>query len=221
MAIEVRNSEVGKMSGWFYGRWRKIYLQMDKEAIARFSRQLAKKHSNENEKQLALRVVRSCAKMSATVGLATASPALLPGIGTAVAIASILPEEAYLMRKQCEMVLKIAAIYDFDLNDSERLYEIIALVGNPANTIDMLMTAKYDLRRIAAKTAAQLSGRFEAKTLLGAKAASRGVVRRLPALGFLVGGAINYYSFSSIGKKALFFYERLKKDSSESSKSGE
>ncbi len=205
-------SAQGHGLGWSYGRWRKIFDRLDKEAVAVAVRELARKHPKEDQRSLVRRVVRRAARLSAMVGVASASPALLPGIGTAVAVVGVVPEEIYLVRRKCLMILQISAVYGFDATDDERLYEILALAGSPSRTIEAVMTAKHDLRRIAAKAAASMGPRVGGKRLLGAKVLSRGVVRRLPALGFFVGAAINYFSFKAVGRRASRYYQRLREE---------
>jgi hypothetical protein len=196
--------------GWAFGRWRKVFAQLDKEAIARRVREMKLEHDTEHEPRLCFRVVRQAAKRSALLGVASASPALFPGIGTAISVVGIVPEEIYLVRQECTMVLTIAAIYDFDPADSERLYEIVALVGTPSRSIEALMTAKADLRLVAAKTVAALSPGAGRMSILGFKTISRRTVRRIPALGFFLGAGINFMEVRALGRKACRFYEQLR-----------
>lgn len=205
--------EVGYGLGWFMGRWRKTFADIDKEEIRDEVRRLTEKYPKDSNKQLAERAVKKMSKHTGFIGVAAATPALVPGIGTAVSILSVVPEEIYLIRKQCEMTLVIAALFGRDPGDPERLYEIITLAGTPSQRIEALMVAKADLRRVAAKMAVQISARsVEKKALVGFKAVSRGVLRRLPALGFFAGGLINYLSFKSLGKKAVRFYGKSRED---------
>jgi hypothetical protein len=196
-------------------------LRLDKGEIVSRARLLTERHPDASENKLALKTSRAMARRAAAIGVVAASPALIPGIGTAISIIGILPEEIYLMQKQCEMVLQIAALYGFELESDERLFEIITLAANPVKAIDVFMIAKYDLRRMAAKAAVQLGSRSARAGGIGARAAGRGAVRRLPAVGFLAGGVINYFSFASLGKKAASFYEekyRLSEDAEPPSK---
>jgi hypothetical protein len=195
--------------GWSYGRWRKIFARLDKDGIILRVWRLAKSHPRDDEKRLARRVVAQAARHSAMVGVASASPALFPGIGTAVSVVGIVPEEIYLVRRKCEMLLQIATIYGFDPREEERLYEIVALAGTPSRAIEALMTAKEDIKRMAARAALTLGRGTGRASLLGLKTVSRRAVRRLPALGFLVGGGINFITVRALGSKALRFYARL------------
>jgi hypothetical protein len=205
-------SEEKPAIGWYYGRLRKTFERMDRAQIAQFVRELKESHPDDSEKKLVRRVIQRSAGLSAAVGVATAGPAFFPGLGTAVSVAAIVPEEIYLVRKKCSMLLQIAAIYGFDPADDERLYEIAALAGSPSRTVEALMTARDDIRRMAARAAASIGEVASRKAAVGTKAASRGFVRRLPMLGFLLGGAINYVALRMLGKKATRFYQRLRKD---------
>lgn len=197
--------------GWFYGRWERIFNSLDKNDIRQQVTKLIQSHPEESKKKLAIRIIKNEANISAVAGMVSAFPALFPGIGTAVSILAIAPEEIYLIRRQCAMLLQISSLYGFDPADEERLYEIVAMAGSPVRSIDAMMVAKYDLRGMAAKAASHLSIKAGRKAALGAKTASRGILRRLPALGFFVGGAINYQAFRSLGKTGRRFYENLEK----------
>jgi hypothetical protein len=195
--------------GWFYGRWKKILSRLDKKAIESSARELEHRHEGVSREALAKKMVSSASRSAAFVGVATATPSLVPVIGTAVSILGVVPEEIYLIHRQCELVLRLAALYHFDLEEEERLYEVIMLAGTPSRSIEAAMTAKSDLRNIAAKASAHLADAARRGTAVGMKTASRGIIRRLPALGFFVGGALNYYSFKTLGKKASTFYKLL------------
>ncbi len=209
--MEGKEQEKAFVADWFHRKWHRVFTQLNKERLSKEVSELKRSFPNDDPAALAKRVILSSARLSGVVGIATAVPALIPGIGTIISIIGILPEEYYLMRKQCEMILKIALVYGYDITKTERIYEILTLIGTPSRGVDALMVAKYDLRRVAAKAVVHLSSQTGTKALVAAKAASRGILRRLPALGFFAGGAINYYSFRSIGKKAAKFYSKQTK----------
>lgn len=195
--------------GYFFGRWRKIVARLNKKKIRDFARRLAKEQPKASARRLAKHVVRRSARHSAVLGLAAASPSLVPGLGTAISIAAVVPEEIYLIRKTCVMLLQIAAVYGFDPTEEDRLYEIIALAGTPPRFVEMLMTARGDLQRMAMKSMVIVARQSSAH--IAESFSARGVFRRLPALGFLVGGVINYISLRGVGKRGIRFYERLRR----------
>jgi hypothetical protein len=195
--------------GWFYGRWRRIVARLDKEKIVSSVAKLKRNHPGETQEQLARRVARSAASISAVAGIAGASPALIPGVGLAISVVGIVPEEIYLTRRKCSMLLQIATIYGFDPSNPERLYEIIALIENSPRMIQTLMTAKDDVARLMTRAVVGL-GRVPARgAVIGTKAASRGAVRFLPAIGLVASGAINYFAIRNLGRRAWAFYARL------------
>jgi len=201
--------------GWFHGRWQKAYERIDKDRISRWVATLEQAHPDESREALAMRSMRRAARASAAAGVISSSPALIPFVGFAVSLVGIVPEEIYLIRRKCAMVLEIAAIYGFEPAQQERLYEIIALVENSPRMIQELMTAKEDVGRVAARALAGMSRTASRGAAFGARTASRGVVRKLPAVGLLAGGAINYYAFSVLGKRATRFYgQRREQESS-------
>lgn len=195
--------------GWYYGRWQRAFESVDKEKIVRSVSKLRQDHPGENPALLTGRVVRVAAGLSAVAGIAAASPALLPGVGVAISVVGIVPEEIFLTRRKCSMLLKIANIYGFDPAKPERLHEIIALVENSPRMIQTLITAKDDIGRLMARAAVSLGSAPVRGTVLGTKAVSRGVVRRLPAIGLVAGGAINYFAFRNLGRRANSLYEQM------------
>jgi len=194
--------------GWFHGRWKKIFSRLDKEEIAASVRRLIRKHPDEDERKLVKRLIERSSRLSGAAGVAGSIPALFPGPGLAISVLSMVPEEMYLIHRQCVMLLQIAAVYGFDPKEEERLYEIIALAGGSSKTVDALMVAKNDLQRVAVRATAGLGHAPWFKRAFGLKGLGRGSIRVIPVLGFLMGGAINFFSFRALGRKAAFFYYR-------------
>lgn len=62
---------------------------------------------------------------------------------------------------------------------------------------------------MAARAAASLGREAGRASVLGLKTISRRAVRRLPALGFMLGGGINFITVRALGNKASRFYARL------------
>lgn len=195
--------------GWYHRRWSRAVERIDKGGIVRAVGKLRRDHPGESPASLTGRVVRASARLSAAVGITAASPALLPGMGMAISLVGIVPEEIFLTRRKCAMLLKIAAIYGFDPAAPERLYEIIALVENSPRMVQALMTAKDDIGRLMTRAAVGLARVPSQGVKLGTKVVSRRAIRRLPAIGLVAGGAINYYAFRSLGRRAQGFYERM------------
>ena len=202
----------GRSVRWLFERWRKTFAAIDKERIGRFVRRIEQEHPN-GQDDLVRRVVRQSARLSAVLGAVAAAPALSPGLGTAISLVAMAPEEMLLIRLKCVLMLRIAAIYGFDPAAPERLTEILVIAGAPTRFLDALGVAKDDLQRLAARVAVVVGRRSSEATEIGTKALSRGALRRLPALGFLAGSAINYWSFHALGRQASKFYRELREGS--------
>ena len=91
--------------GWFHGRWKKIFARLDKEKIAASVRRLIEKHPDEDERKLVKRVIDRSSRLSGAAGMVGSAPAFLPGPGLAISVLSMVPEEMYLIRRQCTMLL--------------------------------------------------------------------------------------------------------------------
>lgn len=194
--------------GWLFERWRSTLEDIDKERVLRSVRKLEKAHPGDKE-YLVRRVVRRSSRLSAGLGLASAAPALLPGLGTAVSVVAMVPEEIYMIRLKCVMMLRIAAIYGFDPAAAQRVPEILSLAGTSSRTLEALGVAKDDIQRLATRMTAGLARRTGQAGNVGTRTVGRGALRRLPAFGLLAGGAINYWSLQVTGRKAAEFYRQL------------
>jgi hypothetical protein len=188
---------------WLYGQWRKVFEGLNRQKILLSAQRLAEVHPRDDMYRLARRVIRRSARQSAVLGVVAASPSILPGLGTSVSLLAVVPEERALIRKTCIMLLEVAAIYGFDPTDEERLYEIVALAGAPQRALKALVMARGDIRRVAVKVISLLGWRSGRGGVMAGKA-----VGRLPMLGFLLGGAVNFISMKTVGRKALWFYQR-------------
>jgi hypothetical protein len=196
--------------GWFLERWRKALDKIDKDDIHATISKLKKNHPHYEERKLVQLVVRQSSRLAAAVGVTSSGPSLIPGFGTAIAIASMVPEELFLIRQKCKMILKIGAIYGFDPRQEERIYEIINLAGNPSMSFEALKIAKDDLIRLSVRAAATIGSKTERSSGFGLLALGRKTVRRLPLFGLAVGGAINSIAFRSLGRKTSRFYKQLR-----------
>ncbi len=198
--------------GWFHGRWRKVFERLDKQRIAGSVRLMAKRHPGADTDRLSKLIVRRSARLAAVAGVVSTSPALLPGIGLAISVAGIVPEEIYMMRRKCTMLLQLATLYGRDSSEEERLYEILALIGDSPRAFEALTTAKDDISRMSVRVLASTGRTVTRRANVGAKVVSRGVVRYIPVLGLLAGGGMNYYAFLLLGRRAVRFYRKLQQD---------
>lgn len=197
--------------GWGYGRWRDMFENMDKQRIANRVKWLKANYPDESKTELANRVTQSAARSSAAAGVAMASPALIPILGLPLSILAVVPEELYIIKRNCEMILEIGGIYGFDPMEEERLFEIIAIAGNPSRTVESLIAAKEDIRRIAVRALVSLGNKTSTTVSLGVKAASKGFARHLPLIGLFASGGFNYFAQDRVGRKAALFYQELSK----------
>jgi hypothetical protein len=169
---------------------------------------LRRMHPNDDNQQLARRLINDKAKLCGVVGALTALPAIVPGIGTLIAVLSgvavdIMVLSAVLYR----LVLELSIVYGRDPFSIEVQKEAIKIFGLAAG-IDAAG------KKAARITAEQLSRQAAATGLnrpliyLGLRASQRSILGRIiPLLGVLVAGGINFLFARSIGHRVLKHYE--------------
>ena len=110
-----------------------IYTVVEKIAISAddamavacgYKKQVLEKNSNLSktsaQKIVAQKIIDRYSKISATSGAATSLTSIVPGLGTAVSIAAGgTMDVAISMKLQVDMVMCLAAAYDYDLNNED------------------------------------------------------------------------------------------------------
>ncbi len=78
-----------------------------------------------NQDELADECINDDALWAGVVGVGMGALQSIPGIGQAVAVASIAPEVAYLTKLQVEGIIKIAVIYDRKISKEKLRYLVL------------------------------------------------------------------------------------------------
>jgi len=147
--------------------------------------------------EVAEQLVRTFARRSAFSGGATALPAIMPGVGTAIAVGGALADVTLILKYEVEMALALAWHYGFDIRqpNERQLAFLLASVQSydrpsggsavgDAISIEASAIWNYAPRRIGKAIA----------TVLGAialRAASRSALRLIPFVGVAVGAGMN------------------------------
>ena len=130
---------------------------------------------------------RERARRTAAIGAVTTVPAVLPGMGTALAALGLVADWRYVAEQQRDLVLEIAALFG---NWPE----------NPTHETRNLFLA-------ATATAFGGSGAGKAVTnVLARQVARKGFARLLPGAGAAVAGALNYISTIALGRAAIEYF---------------
>jgi uncharacterized protein (DUF697 family) len=127
---------------------------------------------------------RERARRTAAIGAVTTVPALVPGVGTALAALGLVADWRYVAEQQRDLVLEIAAIFGQWPDDP---------TGEARNLF---------LGATATAFAAPTTGKFVTE-VLARQIARRGVSRLLPGAGAAVAGALNYIATIALGRAAI------------------
>ncbi len=127
---------------------------------------------------------RDRARRTATIGAATTIPAVVPGVGTALAALGLVADWRYVAEQQRNLVLEVAALFG-------------QWPENPTEEARNLFLAAS-----ATAFAAPAAGRLVTEAL-ARQVARRGIARLLPGAGAAVAGALNYIATIALGRAAI------------------
>jgi hypothetical protein len=154
------------------------------ERIARSTDGVRSRRPGSDPVQLAWSRTRARARRTAAIGAVTTMPAMLPGLGTALAALGLVADWRFVAEQQRDLVLEIAALLGVPLSD-------------PTSRIRSLYLASA-----ASAFGASAAGDAVARVLAG-QVARRSVTRIVPGAGALVAGALNYIATVTLGRLAI------------------
>ena len=127
---------------------------------------------------------RERARRTAAIGAVTTVPAVMPGIGSALAALGLVADWRFVAEQQRDLVLEIGALFgEWPEDPTEE-------------------TRKLFLAATASAFANPSAGRFVME-VLERQVARRGVARLLPGAGAAVAGALNYIATIALGRAAI------------------
>lgn len=204
-----------------------VYMAVEKIAISpadamavaeSYKKQILNSHpnidKNKSQKIIAQKIIARYSKISATSGAATSLTSIVPGLGTAVSmVAGGTIDVAISMKLQVDMVMCLAAAYDYDLNneDAKHMSFLIAGLGaleqagttqtsKLASKAGVKMVERY-LRGAALETIKQIF-----KTI-GINFTKSALKKALPfGIGVVVSSSTNYVLTKFVGKQALDWF---------------
>lgn len=160
--------------------------------------------------EAAAEVVRHYSNLAAISGGATALPAMLPGIGTVVALTGgALADVALLLKFEVEMALVLSHLYGYDIcEDNERS---LAFLMASVSTYDAQGGRNFfvDIAEAEGEAILKYAPREVSKLLLVtlAKLATAGVgkglARAVPLLGVAVGASFNKVLTRRVGQRCI------------------
>ncbi|WP_394774725.1 hypothetical protein [Flavobacterium sp.] len=185
--------------------------------------ELKKSNPNKSKDELADLFGNRLRKKYTSVGIASALPSVIPGIGTGVQIAAeittVSGDLALMLRWMASSCYGIALIYDKDIN-AEFNVEFIRILGLWCGVIQ---SAKVMSTKVAAKIAAvqfnkNVSGKVLQKinqkvgttivTKYGAKRGGVALGKLIPfGVGAIIGGGFNFYTMNHFKKAAIDYFK--------------
>ena len=155
---------------------------------------LRAKYPEATPSDLSQKLIAEKSKRTGTVGAVTSGAGLIPGIGTAAAMTlGVAADIGATFKLQAELVLEIAAAYDYPLTESEKQQLVMFITGVSAGT--------SALTRRAGQTVAVKVGEK-----LAATTAQKTFTKALPVVGVIASAGTNVLSTYIIGQRADAYF---------------
>ena len=157
-------------------------------------------HTND---QLARELIRSTRRRVAATGAVSSATAIVPGLGTALAVGTVTSQTLYALEQDVELVLGIAMIYGHDLTGSEdRVLEALVVIGLTGGALKLREGVLVSGgQRLATRVLTQVLSH----TL--ASRAARFAGRLIPlGIGVAVGAGFDWASVTALGRAAIRYY---------------
>jgi hypothetical protein len=138
---------------------------------------------------LAWERTRTRARRTAAIGAVTTIPAMVPGLGSAMAALGLVADWRFVAQQQRDLVLEIATLLGAPMEDPTRQVRSLFLASAAS--------------AFGASAAGEAVSRGLARQI-----ARRTVARLVPGAGGIVVGALNYITTAALGRAALAHYAR-------------
>jgi UPF0271 protein len=171
--------------------------------------------------QLARLLIRDTRRRVAATAAASGATAIVPGLGTIIALGTATSQSLYALEQETELVLAIAMLHGRELADSdERLMEALVVVGLTGGAVklrDSLLIAGGQRVTLAAfrRLPEVWLGRAGNRVLtrvLGRVLTERAVsvvARAAPlAIGVVAGASFDWVAVTVLGRAAITYYAR-------------
>jgi len=178
-------------------------------------------HPDLDADQLARLLIRDTRRRVAATAAASGATAIVPGLGTIIALGTATSQSLYALEQETELVLAIAILYGRELAESdERLMEALVVVGLTGGAVklrDSLLIAGGQRITIAAfrrlpevwlgragnRVLTRVLGRFLTQRAVSV------VARAAPlAIGVAAGAGFDWAAVTLLGRAAITYYRR-------------
>lgn len=163
----------------------------DEEAAAKHVEGVRKKYPNASVDELAELLIKQKCLQTGAVGVVTSGAAIIPGLGTVVALTfGIAADIGMTFKLQAELALEIMAIYQHELSLVEKRNIVLLVTGISAG-------ANQLLRKAGTKIAQEATERL----------AEKAVLKVIPFLGVAASAGANILSTYVIGHRAQAYFK--------------
>jgi UPF0271 protein len=196
-----------------------VALRNREPAIRHRVGELREQHPNMTSDELADLLIKNTRYRLAGTAAAAGATAILPGLGTVLALGTATGQSLYALEQEAELVLAIAIIYGHELSSSdERLLEALVVVGLAGGAVkirDEVMIvggqriAIEAFRRLPQVLLTHAGGRVLGRILarVATTRTATVVARAAPlAVGMAVGAGFDWIAVSALGRAAKRYY---------------
>lgn len=167
-----------------------VVSDVDLEAASARVKALKEKYPEASVDELSQRLIREKCQRTGTVGAVTSGAGLIPGIGTAAAITlGVAADIGATFKLQAELVLELAALYDYPLTEEEKQRVVLLITGLSAGTSALA-------RKAGQSAVVKVTEKFAEKSILKA----------LPIIGMVASAGTNVLSTYIIGQRADAYF---------------
>lgn len=167
-----------------------VVSDVDLETATERVKWLEEKYPNATPQELSQRIIRDKCQRTGAIGAATSGAGLIPGIGTAAAVTlGVAADIGATFKLQAELVLELAALYDYPLTEEDKQRLVMTITGISAGT-----------------TALARKAGEQASLKLGEKLAEKSILKALPVIGVVASAGTNVLSTYIIGQRADAYF---------------
>lgn len=151
---------------------------------------LRQKYAEASDDDLAEVTIRDKCFRAGSIGVVTSGAGIVPGVGTIATLTfGVAADVSLTFKLHAELVLEMAAIYDYELTPNEKRTAILAVTGISAGSDKML----------------QMAGESIAKEAME-RLARKSMAEAIPFLGVAVAGGTNILTTYLIGRRAQAYF---------------
>jgi uncharacterized protein (DUF697 family) len=167
---------------------------VDIEAATERVKKLKEKYPQASPQELSQRLIHEKCQRTGAVGAVTSGAGLVPGLGPAAAVTlGVAADIGATFKLQAELVLEIAAVYDYPLTEQEKQRLVMAITGLSAGTSALA-------RRAGRTMSIKIGERLAEKTI------QKTVMKALPIVGVVASAGTNVLSSYIIGQRADAYF---------------